>query len=99
VFLSIVFPIYGTLWTWRNHLERSITNSDRQAKGQIQHTALAAVLQTGASQADICFFAAGCAVGFPVKDCKWARTNFALGCCILFCHTHKWIVRKTVLAY
>jgi len=59
---------------------------------------LAAVLETGACQADVCAFAAGCAVCFPAEDGEGSRADFAFFAIVLLDHLNVGVLREAVLA-
>jgi hypothetical protein len=59
---------------------------------------LAAVLETGAGQADVGAFAARGAVGFPFEDGERASADLAFFAVVLFDHLHVRVFGEAVLA-
>lgn len=66
--LRVVFPVDGGFWSGGNHLQSRVSDNDRQAEGQVEHAALAAVLETGTCEADIGALLARCTVCLPAED-------------------------------
>jgi hypothetical protein len=65
------------LRAWCYHFKRCIADNDREAERQIKHATLAAVLETGACETNICALASCCAVRFPFEYCKGSSANLA----------------------
>jgi hypothetical protein len=75
--LCVIFSIDSALWAWCYHFERRIADYDGEAEGEIKHATLAAVLETGACETNICALASCCAVRFPLEYSKRSCANLA----------------------
>lgn len=59
---------------------------------------MAAVLETGAGQADVSTLRSCCSVCFPPEDGEGSGANLAFGIIIRLDHLNVWIVGETVFA-
>ena len=72
-----ILPVDVALRAGCHHLQGRITDHDRKPKRQIQHAALAAVLEARACQADVGALLPGSAVGLPAEDCEGPGADLA----------------------
>lgn len=97
--LRIILLVDGAVRPLCDKLERGVAHCDRQAKRQVQHAALAAVLEARACQANIGLFHARCAIGRPAEDGERSRTDLTFKTLFFLDHLHVWVAAETILTH